>query len=95
MPYSMTTTSRQKQAMLTFFWPWVPRLTWAPLGIFEASVFSAYLAAFTACCMVLVSSLFRKANLTHQEGSGGGQARKLLRQVLGNRRRRSPMALAA
>lgn len=40
--------------------------TCAPLGTFEASVFSAYFAAFTAIWIFLESSLLRKANLGGQ-----------------------------
>lgn len=68
-----------KASFVSYLLAKVPRLTCAPFGILEASVFSAYLAAFTACCMLLVSSLFRKANLAHEEGSKGGQGGKLLR----------------
>lgn len=44
----------------------MPRLTCAPLGIFETSAFSAYLAALAVFWIILESSLFRKANLPRQ-----------------------------
>lgn len=60
------TSGGKKLAVVSPLLASMPRLTCAPLGIFETSAFSAYLAAFAAFWMFLESSLFRKANLPRQ-----------------------------